>query len=409
MTLADCLRQGVEANYNVKLARTARQIAENNVTNAQFLPEVSLGARQSQDRVGTADHLPQSVDRSRYVTNLVAADATLSWRLFDGMGMFATHQTQKELLSQGELNLRNSMERLVADISQQYYFLITQLDRLKANRRYLEISNIRYNQALEKYAIGSISGLEMKQAKIDLNADSSTYVQQQLLTDNAFVTLNSLMNIDLDAQIALCDTIVPNEALSLADLERLAEENNSQILAARSGGRLSELDLRVARSGRYPTLDFNSGYRLNRSSNSSAPPSYTNLNGFSWGFTASMKIFGGMETGRKIRNARLGVERSELLYDQTRQQVMADIRTQFNTYRKNMAMISFVSESADVAMLNLEAAVEMYRLGSMSGVEFREIQRSYMQAEERKLDAILQTKATEIDLLYLSGEIFNGL
>ena len=408
MTLADCIKEGIENNYDVKLARLARDVADNNVTSAQFLPVVTANATQNQDRLTRRDHFTDTdMEKADYITNLVRGDVALSWRLFDGMNMFATRQTQKELLSQGELNLKNSMESLVADIAGQYYYLVTQLDRLKATKRYLEISTIRYNQALEKYNIGSISGLEMKQAKIDLNADSSTYVTRQMDIDNALVTLNQLMNSELSGKLVLCDTIIPNQELQLGDINSRAEEHNSMLLMARSGQRLAEFDLKSARSGRYPTLDFNSSYRLGRSSDTQLRPSYTNTNGLSWGFTASVKLFGGLETNRKIRNAKLGVQNNQLIYDQTLQNVRSNIQVQYNTYKKNLAMIAFETESADVALLNLEAAMEMYRLGSMSGVEFREIQRSYMQAVERNLDAIFQAKTTEINLLYLGGEILD--
>ena len=408
MTLQECIRQGIEANYDVKLARIQRDVADNNVTMSQFLPVVNLNARQNHEAVNTSDHYTsQSTVKNDYATNIAAADASLSWRLFDGMGMFATRDRQKELLSQGELNLRNSIEGLVADIADQYYYLVTESERLGVHRRYLEISTLRYNQAQEKYNIGSISGLEMKQAKIDLNADSSAYVMQQVLVENAFVQLFRLMNVDYASQVMLGDTIIPNERLDLAQLKASAIDNNSRIQMARSGQRVSEIDLRSARAGRYPTLDFVSTYRMNRTSDGSKQPLYSTLGGLSWGFTASVPLFRGLDFDRRVRNAKLGVQSNELLYDRTVQSVTGDMLVQYNTYRRNLAMIGFVSESADVALLNLEAAMEMYRLGSMSGVEFREIQRSYLQAEERKLDAMLQTKTTEINLLYLSGQLLD--
>ena len=68
-------------------------------------------------------------------------------------------------------------------------------------------------------------------------------------------------------------------------------------------------------------------------------------------------------------------------------------------------MIGFEQESADAALANLDAAMEMYRLGTMSGIEYREIQRSYLEPVERKLDAVYQAKISEINLRYLSGGI----
>jgi outer membrane protein TolC len=406
LSLEECLRAGIENNYGVKIARNQAQIAANNVTYAPFLPDLTAGARQQQDRNNERVAYRGSDDvKTDYVTNLDNADLALGWRLFDGMGMFATRETQKELLKEGELNLTRSLEELTVDISSQYYFIVTQQNRLNTAKQYLEISTLRYNQALEKYVIGSISGLEMKQARIDFNADSSKLVLQQQIIRNAYISLFELMNGDLNSRAQLCDTIVPDGSLVSEALLDSAMRHNTAIRMALSGQRLSELDLRIARSILYPTLDFNAAYRYNYNSKSSSEPQFTDYHGPNWGFTLSVPLFRGLETRRKIRNAGIEQQNSQLLYEQTRTGVTSSLMQLFNTYRKNFTMIDFEQESAEAAMANLEAAMEMYRLGSMSGVEFREIQRSYLEAVERKLDAIYNAKISEIGLRYLAGQV----
>lgn len=406
LSLGDCLKQAVESNYSVKIAQNKEQIAANNLTPAPFLPSLTASARQNQDVLNSREAQTGVPDVKRdYVANQYVADLSLGWRLFDGMSMFATYKIQQELLSEGELNLKNSIEMLVADVSQQYYNIITQQNRLEAVKKYLEISMMRYNQAKEKYLIGSISGLEMKQAKIDLNADSSRLVLQQEIISNAYITLYEMMNIDLQTEAQLGDTITPNGSLELDRLRRSALENNTTILLARRGEAISGLDLKVARSARYPTLDLNSGYRFNHGTTGLSAARFSETYGFNWGFTISTKLFDRMEVRRKIRNAEVDVSNSSLMLQQTELTTTSNIMQQYNTYRKNFMMIGFESESADAARLNMEAAMEMYRLGTMSGVEFREIQRSYIEAADRMLSAVFQAKVSEIELLYLSGQL----
>ena len=69
-------------------------------------------------------------------------------------------------------------------------------------------------------------------------------------------------------------------------------------------------------------------------------------------------------------------------------------------------MIGFEEESREAALLNLEAAREKYRLGSLSGIEFRDIQLSYLNASDRRLNAIYQAKISEITLHLMAGELF---
>lgn len=410
LTLQQCLSMALEQNYEVKIARNQQRIAQNNVTLSQFLPTVGVVASQEQDIMDSRtrymdDGTPDA--KGSYTGNVYDAELALSWTLFDGMAMFATRESQQELLRQGELNLKNSMESLVADISQQYYFIITQHRRLKAARLYLEISTLRYNQAKEKYVIGSISGLEMKQAKIDFNADSSNLVTQQEVLRNGYIQLYEMMNIPLQSKYRINDTIIPNDKLELGQLIDAAKVNNTAIQMARRGENLSALDLRIARSGRYPTLSFGAGYSFNHNQKKVAPTRFTRLYGANWGFTLSANIFSGFETRRKVRNAQIEVENSSLELKNTELNVVSNISQQYNTYLNNIIMINFEAESAESALANLEAAMEMYRLGTMSGVEFREIQRSYLEAEERRIAAIYQAKSSEIALRYLAGDMLN--
>ncbi|MFO7369122.1 MAG: TolC family protein, partial [Bacteroidales bacterium] len=52
---------------------------------------------------------------------------------------------------------------------------------------------------------------------------------------------------------------------------------------------------------------------------------------------------------------------------------------------------------------------ERYKLGSLSGLELREVQQSLLEAEERLLSIQYQTKLAEISLLQISGRIMEYL
>lgn len=409
-SLKEAVALGLERNYNIELSDIDRQVAANNVTMSDFMPSVSLNGRANGENLSQNEIYKTEADIKRnFSTDQLYGDATLNWRVFDGMSMFASYDTKKELLSQGEINLKNSIENFLVDVSSQYYYLVTEKNRLNAAQYYMEISTERYNQAKEKYLIGSISGLEMKQAKIDLNADSSALVKLQTTFKNAVITFNAIINESLSQHVVLTDSIVLDGSLDLFDLLHSSEVRNSAVELARGGQRISHLNLRIARASQYPTLDAIASYRYNRSSSGLQAPSYTKLNGVAYGLTLSVPLFNGFETRRNIRDAKLGIERNQTLYEMTLQNVSSNIMQSYNNYNLNFQMINFVCESAEAAFLNLEAAREMYRIGTLSGIEFREIQRSYLQAEELKLNAIYEAKISEINLLYLSGKIMDKI
>ncbi len=406
LTLNRCLELALENNYAIKIARIDKQQAQNNVTPSPFLPTVTLNASQSQTSTKTTltYENDDKVKNDNTVNNL-SAGASLNWKLFDGGAMFATHSRSKQLLEQGELQLRNAIEKLIIEVSSQYYAIIIQHNRVKAARQYLNISMTRYNQAQAKYRLGTISGLEMKQAKIDLNADSSQLITELEILKNNYIALNELVNMPNGQIESVEGEVIPDENLELNNLKSSALENNVSIIMARTGERISQNDLNITKALRFPSINFGAGYNFNYNDNPGSATKYNRTNGLNWGFSLNYALFNGTDNRRKIQNARLQAESDAINTKQVELSVLSDLTSTYNTYRNNLQMIAFEKESSDAAKLNMDRAVDMYRLGSIAGIEFREIQRSYLSAEIRRLSALYQAKISEITLLYLAGKI----
>ncbi|MCC8173316.1 MAG: TolC family protein [Odoribacter sp.] len=405
-TLEECIESALDANYSIKIVRNEEEIAENNVSLAPFLPTVDINAQQNQ-QINNSKTTNNGTDRTLNgaTSNSLSTGAGLRWTLFDGMAMFTTYDRYKELLTIGELNTRLTLENLIVEVSTAYYDIIMKQSQSDAARHSLELSSERFNEARDKYNLGMLSGLELQQAKIDLNADSSTFMKQKEYLMSSYITLNALMNEDLQHSSYVKDTIILMSPLRFADLKENALMWNTVLEMARTQQKISALDVKLARSELYPTLDFSSGYNYSRTKNPSSVTTFNRSNGFYWGFSVNLTVFDRLENKRKIKNARIQQDNSEWTYKEVELQILVDLAQLYDTYQNNLQIVNFEIESADVAFENLDAALEKYKLGSLSGIEFREFQRSYIDAVDRKLSAIYQAKISEIELLLLSGDI----
>lgn len=407
VTLQDCIARAMENNYSVKISKNNLEIAGNNVTMAPFLPSLTLGSRQVKYNYDYKTYdASGNYSKSGSQYNTVNTNATVNWTLFDGFSMFASRAKQEELLSQGEFQFRYSVENLVQRISQQYYYIISLQNQVSMLKELVAVSLERYNQALTRYKIGKDSGLESKQAKIYLNSDSSKLILQQQNIENAYIQLYEMMNVPLNSNFIINDTIIPEPQLELESLMNRAMVNNTSLLMAKSGQKVSEINLRLARAARYPSLSFSAVYNYNLSQSPLFPPKYNETTGPYYGFSLSLPLFSGFETNRKISNAKLEKQNSEYNFEQVKLALEVDLRQEFNTYIKNLQLISFEIESKDAAYLNLDAAIEKYRIGSLSGIEFRDFQTSYLDASVRKISALYQAKISEITLHLLAGDLF---
>ncbi|MDR0728975.1 MAG: TolC family protein [Prevotellaceae bacterium] len=407
MPLYDCIRQAVESNYAVKIVYNQKDIAENNVTCTPFMPTVTASGTQNQSySVGsrTLATTNEQTDINARANNLNAG-ITLNWQLFDGLAMFATYNKQKDALSLSEQEVKMAIENLIGQVCYEYYNIIILNNRLSAAQYSLTLSQERYQQAMEMYTLGSSSGLDLRQAKIDFNADSSVLMTQQEALQNAYIRLNTLMNAPLTNDGYVVDSI---SLLPKIDRQRLIDatmQYNSTLTAARLGKRISEQDLKLANALRYPTLSFNTGYNYSWAETPSSAVTYNRSNGFNWGFSLSWTLFDGFDVRRRIKNAKLAVKGSELNYLQIENRIKSELALIYNTYEKNLLMINFETESVETAYQTLDAAMYRYKLGGLSGIEFREYQKNYLEAVERQLSATYQAKLSEINLRLMSGEL----
>jgi outer membrane protein len=402
MTLDEAIMKALQNNYSLKISRNDESIAGNNVTLAPFLPTVTGTGRQSQTDNNTRAS-SESDDKTR--TNFYTAGVTMNWRIFDGFGMFATYSRQQELLLMSSQMVRINVENLVMRVCSEYYNIIVQQNRMESALTSLALSKSRYENAEEKYLLGVISGLDLQQARIDLNADSSAVLLQQETVRSAYIRMTNLLNAGHVINFNINDSIILAPQIDIDMLRERTLAFNNQLILARQGENLSMYDLDAVRALRYPTVNFSTGYNISRNEYPWTASSYNMTNGFNWGLNMSWNIFSGLETNRRIANAKIEAESSRLAYLDIENEILSELDLLYNTYENNIILTDFEAQSAEVARVSLEIAMERYRLGALSGLEFREYQNNYLSAINRRLTSLYVAKISEIGLRLLAGEL----
>ena len=391
-SLRRCIETGLERNYSIRIVRNEQILSENNATpgNAGYLPSADLSGGFS----GTAD------------AETANAGLSINWTLFDGFGIQAEYARLKELRNLGELNTRMAIEDFIADVSGEYYNLIRQNTRLRNLTSTLALSRERLRIVEERYFIGSMSRLDLQQAQVDFNADSSAVLNQLEVVHRSRTHLNQLMAMDnAEAVVLLKDSaIYPNVFLDEAELWRKTMESNVSLLIARKNLGLSNLDLKKALSRNYPYLRLNAGYGYTANWTGMSSPAAQRL-GPNYGLTIGFSLFDGFNKKREQRNARIQIENKELSRRELELSLRTDMSNQWMAYENNLNLWNLEKENLVAAQENFRIAIERYRLGDLSGIQLREAQNSLLNAEERQSIAEFATKLCEISLLQLSGQL----
>ncbi len=411
--LSRCIQTGLDRNFALQAIRNSEATAQNNYTqgNAGMLPTLTANNRLGGSLNTTNRNLRDgSVSTSSGIHNTYgSAGVDLGMTIFRGFQVQKTYQKLGVLSEMGGLNTQMSVENLLSQIVSEYNYFIQQLT-LYHNLAYaVSLSRERVRIDEQRYILGGASKLELLQSLVYLNADSSRYARQNEVLRSSQIRLNKLMAAeDLGENIALQDTLIQiNEGLNYDELltQTLAENTSLQI--ASKNQVVSELDYKIIQSRTYPYLTLSSGYAYSYNAYQTGELYNQNVRGMNYGLTLGMNLFDGFNQRREKSNARIEIESRSIQYKEVEQEVRADLLNIFYAYENNLRLLRLEEKNLEVARENLEIALERYKLGNLSGLELREVQKSLLDAEERLISVKYQAKLAEISLLQISGRIMD--
>lgn len=409
--LSRCVVSGLENNFSLKIAKTSQQVSDNNYTrgNAGYLPSITTTNRFG----GTMNNTDQSLnDGSKTLSrgihnNAASANVNLDLTIFRGFQVQTTYQKLGELKKIGELNTQMNLENLASRIIVEYYLHVQQLNLSKNLAYAVALSRERVRIDEQRYLLGSSSKLELLQSMVYLNADSSRWAKQ---TENLLaseVRLKKLMALEnLEEDIALKDTLIEiDTTLIYNKLLELTLQQNTGLLMAAKDQVISELDYKIIAGRAYPYLNLSSGYTYAYNRYEAGNTKNQQVYGLNYGLTLGMDIFDGFERKREKSNAKISIENQKYQYQEIEQEVKGDLITFYYAYENNLRLLKLEEQNLEVARENLGIAMERYKLGNLSGIDLREVQKSLLDAEERLISARYLTKLAEISLLLISGQI----
>jgi len=411
--IKECIQTGLEKNYSLLITRNSETISKNNhsIGNAGYLPTLDLSGRQSGTLNDTRTNLGDTTGTfSDNVHNTTSnASISLGLTIFDGFSVTTTYKKLGELKKVGELNTQMAIENLVANIVSAYYNYIQQVNLLDNLEYAVTLSKERLRIDEDRYLLGSNSKLQVLQSKVYLNADSSRLSKQFEVVRATQIRLNELMAVDdLGGLFITKDTTIEVDHSLL--FEKLLEETmkkNTTLLIASSNKTISEFDSKIVKSRSYPYLTASSGYNYNFNTYSSSSINNQQTNGLSYGLTLGLNLFDGFNQRRNIRNSSLEIQNKELRYRETEQGIKADLITIYSAYSSYLRLIELEQQNLRTATENLSIAMERYKLGNLSGIDLREVQKSLLDARESLLSVQYQTKLAEISLNLIAGRIMD--
>lgn len=424
LSLSEAIQKGLANNFQIRIAQANAAVAQNNNSDAltSKAPVVTVGVSPGISYQNNSN--PASiVSKSSTFSYNVTPQASLSWTIFNGGRVEMNKERFNQLQQLSEAQLQLQVETSVANIINAYNDAVVQQKRIDVLDRILGLSRdrIAYQEVRKEFGQGGT--FDELQAKDAFLSDSSNLVIQEANYAVALRTLLQLMGEnDLDQSLTLTTALeIGGTAPEFAELESKLLAANPQLRTLRLNERLANTNTRLIETEYKPSINLTAGvnYDISVATGSQTfdfggdqPIREQDLPGIAsrtlagqLGVGVNYTLFDGGSRSVRAQTARLEEITSRLTTESTEQQLRSNLGNILTRYNNQLGIIDITEQLIDNAERNITIAEERFKGGTINSFDYRAIQLSLVNAEFQLLNAQLNLKNTETELLRLTGQI----
>jgi outer membrane protein TolC len=410
LTLEQAVEKTLNSNLNIKVFRNNIAVAENNsnMGNAGMLPNVTLNGATNYSSNNTklefaGNIAPVEQNGAQSTSNNLSVN--LNYTLFDGLAMFYNYDILKASKSQTEIQTRLNIENTLLQVIAGYYEMARLQNQMKIGKEALAISKERYRRAKTYNEFGGSSKIEFLSAEVDLNTDSSAFLNAELAWVNSRRNLNFLMGVENDLMYKVEEDVTLNKDLAIENLFDKAKQNNAGVMNAEYNILISEKQLKTTKSTLLPTIAANASYGYSGSNNEVGIVLSNQNTGFNAGLSLTYPLFRGGVQSTQRQNAQIQLENATLQKELAEKQLVRDLNNAFSTYQNAIRVVELNEKNLVTAKLNFNRTKELYDLGKVTNTQFREAQLNFARTKSTLVNSSFQVKLAEADLIRISGSL----
>lgn len=304
------------------------------------------------------------------------------------------------------IRLSGQDNTLALQVDQAYFEVVRQELSQASRRRTLELSRLRTTVARERQRLGAATVLDVRQAQLSLNSDSSALLSGELSLQGSRRTLNALLSRDPSTPFSVIDTIPVPIPGSREDLHARTLANSPGLAELQARRESQDATLRAATATQLlPTLDAFANYQFLNRWHDQNPPNDRAWQGFAFGLQLTYPLFtGGAPTAQRSL-ASLQSRQLELsLRDSTLQLERAFAQT-WSQWELACQSLALEEVNLSLADSTQSLAMEQFRIGGITGLDLRTYQETAQQARLRELSARASARTAAKLLEFLAAKL----
>jgi outer membrane protein len=379
ITFQEAIRIALDQNSTLKQAENAAALDQVGVTAArqQFLPDLQLAVRGSENYGRNFDS-----DEGRIVDQ-ATTNATIGLSsgvvLFDGFGNTATLKAAEFNRDASSLDLQRSRETIAFTVATNYLALISLQEQLQVQRENLS-AQAALEQQIQTYVdAGARTIADLYQQQANAASAKLAVVNGERSTRLAEVDLMQTLQLDprgtYEFEAPAFGSLYPaTTELDLSSLLTRAYAQRADIVAGKARVDAAAQNVRVARSGHWPTVSLSAGYDTAYTSAADLPFSdqIDQRRGGSIGLGISIPIFDRGSASAATRRAEIQQQSAQVDLDSLQNDVGLQVRRAHLDLEAAHEQLAAAEAQLKAAELALKTSQERYNAGASTLVELTE-------------------------------------
>lgn len=326
--------------------------------------------------------------------------------LFDPSVLVAL-QARKTLEQLARRGVQVAEVDVKANVYKAYYNVIAADKALVILRENISRMRNSLRETEETYKAGLIEKLDVDRLTVQLNNLVTEEVRLSNTREVGLAALKYQIGMPGNQELILADTL--SNAEIKADLQPddgFAYNNRIDFQLLETQKEANEYNLKRYRLARLPSLTAFGTLGTSRQSTKFDFVKSVDWYGYvSWGLNLSVPIFSGFQKNRKIEQAFIDVQKSELAIENMRNAIDMDRKQSTISLRNNIKTLESQEENMQLAQEVLRMSNVKYREGVGSSLEVITAETSLLTAQNNYFNALFNAMVSRIDYLKANGKL----
>jgi outer membrane protein len=409
MSVDDAIRMAVEKNFDVEIVKNEQQIGaiNNNWGTAGLYPTISATSTMgiASNNLEQKFFDGREINRNGAILRNINAGFAVSWRIFDGMRMFASKRRLEELEKIGELSFRSQINTTVFNVIAAYYEIVQLNQQRKALQATIKFFEERKLIAESRFTIGTAPKTDFLQAEVDLNQQKGSLLAIENNIRVAKANFNNLLARKPETIFEVMDVIEPDAGLTYAALLQKAQTDNYDLLLAQSSLSVLVQQKREIISQRLPSVTLNGNYNFNQSKNSAGQFLLNRNSGPSGNVGVVIPIFQGGNIKRQEQVADIGIKNQQIIIERLKNQVNTSLLNAYYNFQNALNLVTLEKNTLSLIEENNLIATERFRKLAITSLELRQVQIDYINGQTRYINSLYMAKLAEAEMKLLAGDL----